>query len=225
MYALKATRAGHEPIQLTLPARWSEVTTAQALSLIAKADELTERQIFTILTGLSVDELRPVRIPNLGNIIDGPLSFLLSVPDFTDMPAPTQLRIDGQVIDVPTNIGLESLGQKWDLDDELKDRESLGGYQNYLVAAEPLLSIYLFPVVTGENYKDISQANAFWPRLASLPCTDLLPLAAFFLASYMNLTNTGQPSLKTIRKRRWKFSWPASWFRPWMPSTRILPNA
>ncbi|QKZ15192.1 hypothetical protein [Spirosoma sp. KUDC1026] len=192
------TRFNADGLRFTLPDSWDEVTLEQAFRL---ADGASVVHALCILSGKTEADFRPLQAPDLAGIVQEHLAFLSQTPDFKALPVPTTLTVSGKTIVPPTKLGAQTtIGQKWDIDHEL---ESIGTDEetDLFAVAPALLSIYLSPLITGQPYTDIEEARTVLPALYALPCTELLPLAAFFLSSCQHPMLSGRVFLQPVPPR------------------------
>ncbi|GAB3889928.1 hypothetical protein GCM10028803_00470 [Larkinella knui] len=191
MYHIKA-----HTLRFQLPSAWHEVTLAQALRILT--EELTDREIICLLSGLDESAFRELPIPDLVEQLIPSLRFLTDIPEFDLLPIPKTVTLpDGRIIDVPGDVDLLTTGQRWDLTDELVNLETEEKPVNFITGALPLLGVCLASAITRKRYKDISQAEGLYPLLNDLPSTVALSLAAFFLRIW-----TAPPSTGKIRFRQ-----------------------
>lgn len=208
--------------RLTFPSSWEEVTLLQFQQLAAA--EGNQRSVLRALCS-DPDKLRLLPDETADIQILEQLPFLGTLPEnlFTPTYIP-ELKIDGKLLHVPKDINLESLAQRWELDDWIEelmatndDAQESERQLDMSVCAVPLLSIYLSPLVSGQPFTDIEQAKAITPLVEVLPVTLALPLAAFFLSKKQRQTVSGKLSFSISYPEQARKSWPLRWFRSWMP--------
>ncbi|WP_018622090.1 hypothetical protein [Spirosoma luteum] len=193
-------------LSFTLPSSLDELTFGQSQAL-STAEPADLRQILLILSALPESEFRTqtatLRRIEIADLINTHLSFIFDLADAADYPLPERVTIGGKVIAIPQKLGTSAtVAQWWDLEtklDELKLPET--GAPLHQIAPL-LLSIFLCPAIQSEPYADIEQAYAVLPLIDSIPCTQALPIAAFFLSSYERPVSYGISYSKVTAKPR-----------------------
>ena len=210
---------------LTFPSTWEEVTLLQFQKLVDAGSN--ERAILRALCS-HPDRLGELPDATADSQILQQLAFLRDVP--TQLFEPRyipELIVDEKTIRIPKDINLESLAQRWELDDwleeirpisdptEQKEGEPVQEADLHL-AALPILAIYLCPYITQEVFTDIEQAKVLAPFIENIPVTIALPLAAFFLTRRQHPTPSGRISLSISYPGRVKRKWLRRWYPNWM---------
>lgn len=213
--------------QFTIPNRWEEVTLAQFSRMYSlgtapesQAEEgkivrYSIQEVLKILVS-DVDALLNIHAREEVSILNH-LSFLNQVPDFLSMPVP--MTIAG--VKPPTDLGSCSLLQKWTIDDLIRDTAEEGEAVNYITMAIWLLSVYLYPLLTGSKLTDRRQLKAVLKQVEDLPVTEALPLAAFFLSNYQRSTSSGQAIYSISYPNQPPKLWLKRWFQNWRHTVSI----
>ncbi|WP_375443491.1 hypothetical protein [uncultured Fibrella sp.] len=204
---------------VSFPTTWSEVTLRQVLAIGTSSSV-----IFALAS--NPDLLRRLPDPNADETILPHLQFIANIPDFSAMPVADRLTItideDGKPVERrikrPMDIGLETYGQKITLDEELRRLQGADRY-NYIDAALALLSVYLYPQLSGKPFNDIIDAEPYRSAILDLPCPIALPLAAFFLQKSTGSIPSGRITYEQVATElmipsRWRLR-PGRWFRNW----------
>lgn len=207
-----------DTLSFTLPGDWSDMSLGQFLAYLAAQ---TETEQLMVLSGLTPDELRHQPAFDLSRVINQ-LAYLETIPDWSTWPRPSQLTVDKKTIDLPATIGEMALvGQMWDADTVYQAMTVDDQPPTYLTMAGALLSIFLYPTITGKPYVDQQQASAITPLLETLPVTDALPLAAYLFESWKHPKPSGRITVTTISPVKPK-RWPAILGRLWTRQVTTL---
>lgn len=189
-----------DSLSFTAPSVWAEVTLGQFLALTAEDAVDSSAFIITTLTGLSEAELRSQSVPmDFNAFVLDHLSFIttpLSVPD----QLPKVITIDGRELRLPTDLGASALiGQMWDVDLVIRNREKQKQPIDPTVLADTLLPVFLWPLLKEETYTDRHEATReLWPLIQSMSCVEGLATAAFFLRSFLSPLPTGRISSQKL---------------------------
>jgi hypothetical protein len=198
---------------------WGEVTLAQFIELYqnAKFDEkggfeFTMRQ-FLEATSTDIDFIYQLDAGDEDQLMDL-LAVIEDVPDFLSMPVPKTIL----GVTPPAELGEKALFQKWSIAEYIDDLDDSSTIASYFTMAPFVISVYLYPLITGQVLTKLTQLDEIKDRVNALPCTDALPLAAFFLSSWNSSTSSGETSFKIrypeLRSKRSL----KTWFRSLMPS-------
>ena len=170
-----------DTLSFTLPGDWSEISLSQFLAYLAAQ---TDTEQLIALSGLTPAELRYHPAFDLSRVINQ-LAYLQTIPDWSTWPRPSKLTLEEKIIILPATLGeMALLGQMWDADTLYRAMSTDDQPPTYLTMAQVLLSIFLYPTITGEKYTDHQQASTIIPLLETLPVTDALPLAAYMFESW-----------------------------------------
>ncbi|GAB3546360.1 hypothetical protein [Spirosoma fluminis] len=209
-------------IVLTFPSRWEEVTLAQFATLhrtmLRETGDETQFLFRWALEAFASDlhALHQMGAAEETQILSR-LTFLDTLPDFENLPVPQ--RIAG--VTPPSELGACTLLQKWSVDEQIEELEEEGQVVNFITIALPLLSIYLYPLLTGKPLTATSQIEQIKEQIEGLPCTGALALSAFFLRSYKSTSTSGKTSFSISPTPTPKKTWLGRWFPNWKitPST------
>lgn len=208
-----------DTLTFTLPASWHEVSFGQFMALWPTYDS---RKALLVLSGKGEGDFRPLRAPDLDSILTTHLAFLSALPNVDALTLPKTLTVRGQAIPIPQNLSaVTTIGQRWDIELVLRNmapKKPRKGRRRppapmMMDVASTLLSVYLCPLITGTPYDGLDHAESVVSDLNALPCTSVLPVAAFFLRSYLTPSPSGNVSFRqlpppTMSKASW-FRWPA----------------
>lgn len=202
-----------------VPGDLDEMPLGRFLNFIESTDD---SEALAAIAGVTVSDLRPLRAPDLSGILPA-LEYLQDLPDFKTLPAPKSLQIDGLTVVPPSNLGTQTtFSQKSDIDAAIRLMVKEGKKFNYINLSRVLLSTYLYPIVSGEKYEGQDQAKGILPLIDSLPVTDALPLAAFFLTSWSGEMRSGRLKCKATFQKRKKITLTSKllqWFKTWQRMT------
>lgn len=203
-------------VEFTLPTNWGEVTLKQFITLqkaVAVDGSFTPRSALEAFTS-DINGLHAMKAADEARIIDA-LPFLTDMPDFLTVPVPTQVL----GVTPPTELGSCTLFQKWCIQELLTELEADGEPTDFVSLAATVVSVYLYPLLTGQPLRRMSQLDEIADRINALPCTQALPLSAFFLRNWKKSTSSGTNSLiiqypstpanrsLVTRFRNWMRSW------------------
>ena len=158
--------------------------------------------------------IHPRRISEiLRAVVPSHLPYLKNRPDFAGMPLPS--RIAG--ITPPDELGACTLLQKWSVEELIQEQTDEGEDESldFVSLSVTLLSIYLYPLLTGKLLENTSQIAEITDLIDQLPVTEALPLSAFFLTNWENLTPTGRTSYAISYPNQPPKAWPTRWFPNW----------
>jgi len=220
-------------LKITFPNSWEEVTLRQFLNLHERVRINDEGEPYYLIKDalecfasdlaglhqLGAHEEAKIRLA---------LKFLDNRPNFLKLTEPQ--RIAGVM--PPRTLGNCNLKQKWTIDQLIEDWTEEGKAVDFMSLSVPLLSVYLYPKLTGKPFTDEDQIDEVLSIIEALPVTQALPLSAFFLRKLVNSTPSGlatspSPSpnpppsgwLMTLY-RKWKRTRNTAWFGP-LPKTGV----
>lgn len=193
---------------ISWPTSWDEVTLGQFLQMANGAADA--------IVVLASDPVRLRRLPDtaVDQAVAPYLKYLLVVPDFSTLPVPDEVTVlitansppVERTVRRPTEIGMETYGQKMTVQEELRRLKDSDTY-NYIDAAEVLLSVYLYPALTGRVFDDITDTIPIIDAIRAIPCTVALPIAAFFLTKSNALTPSGRVSYRLASQATQRLRW------------------
>ena len=200
-YKVAATGA-----QFDLPEFWHEVTLAQYLRIVAVTDTRTLRPYLEILVA-DTEQLLACDAGVLTELYKK-VEFLKTSADLLSWRVPK--TIGG--ITPPADINTCTINQYWSVEDWMVDAVEEGEPDTMFSWFVPLLAIYLSPILTGKPYSGKDLAESVLAQIEALPASEAVPLAAFFLRSFMKLAPSGRVdsiSLSPVARTK---KWPWTWF-------------
>ena len=193
----------HGKLRVKIPAKLQEVTLGQMMALQDSKD-LTDLDAISILSGITINELRSVRDANdfvdfADAILD--LSHQIKYLYHSDeIPKKITLQMDGKAVTVNVirNLSVEPAGAfmaaRDIIADEIGEHIKLYGEENWkdyfnpsLTACCKVLAYYSYCRATGQPYNEYSAAG-FTETVKQLRVTEALPIAKHFFMSFPNLS-------------------------------------
>ena len=168
--------------EFTLPSGWPEVTLSQYLNLFDKQviddDGQPSYQVADVLYVLASDAALLEQLTSADQeLLLQQLTFMGQQPDFSQLTG--SVEVNG--VRLPTDFRNGTLLQKWTIEQVVRDSSNEGKSANFISIAVPVLTIYLYPILTGKPLTDASQVDEVLAQVEALPVTSALPLSAFFL--------------------------------------------
>lgn len=211
--------------EFTLPNSAEEITWIQGrrLSMLQERQELSESEsvfeVVSILTGVEPEFWKETKDLASFNDLANECIYLfeefVKISNNTEAKSP-QIKFEGQVVDMPDNLGTLSVGQYFDglslwqgLQKDLdqrkeEDENAIPSVADTLNLYQNLFKIYLFPLVRPDDKytaQDVMRLN-----IDDLLYTDVISYAAFFLSSLTELKSGTPPksSLWDILKMKFR---------------------
>lgn len=201
-------------IHFTTASDWDEVKLHQFIELDARRTLDEEGNAFYTFRDMlecfssDVSQLHQLGAAEEAKLIKN-LPFLKKRPDFRTLPPPDTIA----GVRPPDELGACSLLQKWSVEEVMKEFDEEEKAIDFVSIAPKLLAIYLYPLLTGKLLTQSSQADEIIEQIEELPVTKALPLSAFFLTNWNNLTSTGQTSYVISYPERQEKTSLIRWFR------------
>lgn len=173
-----------------LPSKWADLTLKQFYAL--RDSDGKAITAASILSGIPVSEFAKSDDVFILEKIYPFLTFLDDKFDLENYFIPDFITIDGVKYPKPKELGVNTAGQKWHLEDAYreiveKDKSEVDIY--------PLaLAIYMQPIVTGKQY-DADLVDELVPKIMDCKLIEAWPLASFFLTSYAKQLNLKERTL------------------------------
>lgn len=167
---------------IDLPVRYGELTFKQFYD-IRKCDGKIST-IVSILTGIPRETLLLINDLDLEDKLSPYLEFLQQDFDVQHYFVPDYFDFDGVKYPKPKELRMQSIGQKWHLEDAVREADGKD-VDIYPIA----LAIYLQPTITGTPY-DESKVNELLPKVMEMKLEQGWPLASFFLTNYEKYLNS-----------------------------------
>lgn len=186
--------------KFNLPTDWNELTISQWLTL-REIDFTDICSILAVLTGIDRDTwFSSTEFSTIEERVIPHLEFLTNPIDLEKIPLPKNVTISGKTIDVPTDIGLKTYGQKIIFQKEmLKHIDPNGDFKIEFMPRA--LSIYLCP----EPFTD-EAAKKYQTEVEQMKVVEAYPVACFFLSRLLKswsekVRTLKAPTIPTSSKR------------------------
>lgn len=187
--------------KFNLPISWEEITIKQWLDL-REIDFTDICSILAVLTGIDRDIwFSSTEVSDIEQNVIPQLEFLADPIDLTKVPLPKTVTIGGKQIEVPTDIGLKTYGQKIIFQREMLKYADAGG--DFKIEFMPrALAIYLCPE---EKFTDAA-AIEYQKEVEQMKVVEAYPVACFFLSRLLKSWSEKVRTLKLpttgIKKQR-----------------------
>jgi len=197
MTTLKLTHEGEILKSFNVPDSWNDVSMAQFYEL-RENPEADNIKIIAILTGLEYEEIYNSSMLDLRELVNPHLKFVTSIPELLKTP-PQSIIFEGVKIEIPQDIRLESLGQKFSLERQCEGKYDIECYPD-------ALCYYLYTKITGKTFNQV-EADKMKERIMSgVDCITGMTIATFFLRRWLksygqNPTSNHRPGLMTKLKQ------------------------
>lgn len=195
-------------LEFELPSEWEEVTLRQFLDLEERKEYTDEGNpyypIRTALECFCSDKtmLYQMEAAEEQRLTDR-LPFLREAPVFAELETPEPIA----GVMPPKELGACTLLQKWTMEQYISEFDDEGKEITYLSLAVPVLSVYLYPLLTGKILLDAGQLEEIKEQIEALPVTQAVPLAAFFLSNYQSSTSSGVTTFRIKLKNQPPRNW------------------
>lgn len=190
--------------ELKLPVGWSEVTVEQFLQLRAISTENDIIKILSILSGISYEKWSELKLANFEKAVDdiiSTLSWMSDIPDFKSLPMPKKYMLADKLIDIPDDLKLETLGQRFIFEREIFPCIERTG--DVIEVIDKAIAIYIQPRVTG---KDFDANKAIMADVESKVRASFIfeayPIASFFFNNYMRWLSKKEKSSSKVETQK-----------------------
>jgi hypothetical protein len=176
-------------LKVDLPTSWNEVTLEQLyrMQLWQKMEDGDVLMMVSILIGVEYEILNKVEPFYLFEaVILKNLGWISEWPDLSKLPRLEKLNIRGVEIEVPKDLALETVAQKWAVDQKMA--EYAGKHSNDPIRCgfhqmSYFLAAYLTPKINGDF--DMKTADLTQAAVKQMPAFEVLPIGSFFLKKYL----------------------------------------
>ncbi|MVM36081.1 hypothetical protein GO755_39070 [Spirosoma sp. HMF4905] len=179
-------------LSFDVPSEWNEVTLRQFLDLEERKEFTDEGNPFypirTALECFCSDKtmLYQLEAGEEQRLTDR-LPYLREAPIFIKLITPEPIA----GVMPPKELGACTLLQKWTIEQFMSEFEDEEKEITYLSLSVQVLSVYLYPLLTGKILLDAGQLDEINEQIEALPVTQAVPLAAFFLSNFRSSTSSG----------------------------------
>jgi hypothetical protein len=165
-------------LEFELPSKYGDLTFEQFYKI--KDSDGKPSSIVSILSGIDKAILDRCSDLDLDQKLYPYLEFLKEPFDLHTYFVPDFIEVDGITYPKPKDLGLQTIGQKWHLEDLYKEVSEKGGTDVDLFPQA--LAIYLQPTITGTVY-DSDKVEELIPKMMKVKLIEGWPLASFFLTN------------------------------------------
>jgi len=176
------------------PESFSETATFKFQKLISEWDGEDWCQLFSILSGMDVDQVRESKDGKLEAMFYQCISFVFTEKiDFEKLPLPETLSINSKIIPIPRDLGRLSIGQA------IQARKSIEGVKDTRECLSIITAIYLQPLLDNAKY-DHLRAIEVEQEILLMPITSIFPIGFFFLRQLRPSGNMLQIALDRVTR-------------------------
>lgn len=166
-------------LNFSLPLKYGDLTFSQFFKLRKSNGSISE--VISILSGIEKEILGQCNDLDLAEKLEPYLDFLKGDFDCQHYFVPDTILVDGVRYPKPKDLNLQTVGQKWHLEDEYRKISAEGG--NDIDLFPLALAIYLQPTITGKSYNS-ELVDSLLPKMMEVRLEEGFPLASFFLTNY-----------------------------------------
>ena len=171
--------------KLTVPNSWDECFTKLFFELSA-ADHSDYIEMLAILSGLPSSIISQARQLDLDTVLDPHLEWMGTKINWEDIKPPKEINFGVKKLTVPTDLELESFGQKVVMDgiiDECTKTKGKKTTVNFSKLIPATFAVYFAHKYYGKDF-DRDLVDQFIPIVGELPIMTVYPIGAFFLRTY-----------------------------------------
>ena len=192
-------------ISFTIPNSWDECSTDLFFKLAA-TDPTDYVAMLSILSGIDKKTLSNVKQLGLDMVLEPHLAWMGDKIDWKNIEPPKEIYLGIKKLKVPTDLDLESYGQKLVLDSMVDQCTKTEGEKSQVNMTK--LIPYAFAVYFAHKYYDedfdSDLVDKFLPHVGRLPIMTVYPIGAFFLRTYYGFgSSTLIDSLLKETTMRW----------------------
>ena len=207
MLTLRVVTEGNSKSKtIQVPIRWEE-TSVELFQKIAKEWDGDRLNLFSIITGLKIDNLQHSKDPLVHEAFEGATRFVFEQHvNWSGLPLPKTVEIAGKSVEIPKNLGRLSLGQniaireKMDEVTESRTEESIKVffvdkfmYDEIIAFA---IATYLQPLIDGKPYDD-ERAAEIEKEILKMNILKVYAIGFFFLSRLQNFGASQNTSYQT----------------------------
>ncbi len=172
-------------ITLWTPTSWQEVTVEQYIRIEAEGwDGADLIHLLSMLSGHDLKELDNITDTSLFDVLAIHLNFITKeAPDFKNIPISKTFKLDGKEFDVPSDLELETLGQKI-LMSNLRQQD------NMIKQVANALAIYFQPIYDNSTF-DRKRLPYIVKMIHKEPIVDMFPIVDFFFQKLTEYKKNG----------------------------------
>lgn len=167
-----------DTLAFELPSKYGDLTFDQFFKI--KNCDGKVGTIISILSGVSKETLEKCDDLDLDAKLGPYLQFLQEPFDLHNYFVPDFIEVNGITYPKPKDLGLQSVGQKWHLEDLYREITEKGG--NDVDIFPSALAIYLQPTITQKPY-DVEEVEKLIPHMMNVKLMEGWPMASFFLTN------------------------------------------
>lgn len=196
-------------LKFELPVSWDEITVAQFLAL--KKKPKNDAELFSILSGLPVEDWMNASEANIDEVILPLIEYLKDQPNLDELLPPKTITINKKELKVPKNIGLKSYGQKILLHKAIRNHTEVipdgdGGEKEVTKDLDELipytLAVYFHDQLNDNGRTDPGYVDEVVPLMEQLMIVEAYPIASFFLSNLIGSSKTKKPISRLITRLR-----------------------
>lgn len=166
--------------------RWEDVTTEQFMKLCEISKSMNMGASFSILSSITIEELSNEKVTDreYSNMINA-LSWIEQRPNFSELKLPESITINNKKIVIPTNLELETYGQRIQFELTCINAIQEGG--DIIPVMNKAIAIYLYPIIMGTTYNG-DKLNEAVDIVNTIPIIQSFPIACFFFNKWLTLS-------------------------------------
>lgn len=188
-------------IKAELPSSWDEVTLSQYIEMARHAEDLSIIRLLSIMSGVDYFLIINVNQESFDDRIIDHLTFINQPIDVHSLPCPGSLTIDGKILQIPSDPGKCTIGQKLALQSKIRIGQDMNTLHAELVSWA--VTIYMQPLIDGAAFND-ERLEEVRSKILQLPLTQVYPVGSFFLNGWVKFLklsgSTYTPPLSPMRK-------------------------
>lgn len=168
--------------RLDIPCVWEDLTLQQLFRII-ETPKVDAIDVLSIVTGFSREYCTNIPANAIDNVLEHLYFLRESPPDFKSWKRPKEILVNDVWCKVPTDLKKQSWGQKIMAQQEIN--AMLESKQEVYTILPYVLSVYLYPLATGDKDYTDEKVRAFIPQIMQTTAMDSLPIGYFFLSNYL----------------------------------------
>lgn len=183
--------------KITCPESWEETSVDQFQRIIREWDGVDWIQLFSILSGLEVNDIKTSTDHKLETALYQCIQFVFAKSELEDLPIPEELTLRPiwfkdspivcDVVPIPKKLGRLSIGQA------IQARKLLEGTKDIRECISSVTAIYFQPLIDRTEF-DMLRALEIEQIISKMPITKIYPIG-FFLVRRLNESGKKQRSV------------------------------